>query len=337
MVEHWIRAASPLRLAAVVEARGLDRAALLEAAGVPALPSDPNQRIPLSVHFALWAAAMRALKDPSLPVEVGQSLTHRDFDVAGYAAHAAATLDLAFGVIQRFGRLHANDTGFERTQEEGGVRIYLKPSGPLPLSARCATETVMVQTVHIARELAGVRFLPLEVTFRHPAPSRTATHEAFFGLVPRFEAELASVLIANVDLDRPVLGADEGLHRLLVRHAEAALEALSPGRFFRAEVQRAVARRLPAGAASIGQVARDLASSPRTLRRRLDEEKTSFREIVDEVRRETAIRYLQEEKLSVDEVALLVGFSDGRAFRRAFHRWTGRAPAEHRETARGPA
>jgi AraC-like DNA-binding protein len=69
--------------------------------------------------------------------------------------------------------------------------------------------------------------------------------------------------------------------------------------------------------------------STRTLRRRLSEEGSSYREIVDEVRADLARHHLAREKRDIDDVAFLLGFSDQSAFTKAFRRWTGRTPADY--------
>jgi AraC-like DNA-binding protein len=74
--------------------------------------------------------------------------------------------------------------------------------------------------------------------------------------------------------------------------------------------------------------------SPRTLRRMLRDEGTTFRDVVAEVRRELAFRYLRDPDVPIGEVAFLVGFSDANAFHRAFKRWTGGTPGEFRRGAR---
>ena len=66
--------------------------------------------------------------------------------------------------------------------------------------------------------------------------------------------------------------------------------------------------------------------STRTLRRRLRDDGTSLSALLDELRRELALRFLEEQTMTLDAIAFELGFADARAFRRAFKRWTGRAP-----------
>jgi AraC-like DNA-binding protein len=99
-------------------------------------------------------------------------------------------------------------------------------------------------------------------------------------------------------------------------------------------VLSALAGRIPRGNTTLAAVARSLGSSPRSLQRRLKEEGTSYQEVLDEVRREAAQRYLGSSALSCSEMGYLLGFSEPAAFTRALKRWRGTTPIEFRRTAR---
>jgi AraC-like DNA-binding protein len=307
-------------------ARGVAAEQLYEAAGVAPLPGSPNERITLAHHFALWAAAMRAVADPSFPVEVGRAASFDIFDVMGYASRSAPDLRAAIDVILRYGRVHANDNVFAVEPAGDDLRVFMPPSGPLPLPARAATESVLVQTVALGRAIVGVELVPLEVTYRHAEPRDISAHTAFFGVRPRFEQPLTSVVISATDLERPCVGADPGLHTVLLRLADDALADTPSPTTTTGAAQVVIQKRLASGGATLENVAKELAMSARTLRRRLTEEGASFGALRDEVRHRLAQRYLEEDRLSLAEVAFLLGFSDERAFRRAFRRWEGRPP-----------
>ena len=94
---------------------------------------------------------------------------------------------------------------------------------------------------------------------------------------------------------------------------------------------RRPARHLAAGDVSMADMARRTAMSVATLRRRLAEEGTSHSQLLDDVRRELAERYLSDRSLAISEVAFLLGFSHVTAFYKAFRRWSrGPTPAAFR-------
>ena len=78
-------------------------------------------------------------------------------------------------------------------------------------------------------------------------------------------------------------------------------------------------------------VARRLAVSPRTLQRRLKEEGLTYKAIIEDLRKEFAISYMQQPNLSVSEIAFLLSYADASAFIRSFKRWEGASPASWRE------
>ena len=95
-------------------------------------------------------------------------------------------------------------------------------------------------------------------------------------------------------------------------------------------VRRAVEELLGSGEVSLGRIARDMATSPRSLQRRLAREETHFGAVVDQVREKLARHHLRNKQRTTTEVALLLGFADLSSFSRAFKRWTGESPAAFR-------
>ena len=102
-------------------------------------------------------------------------------------------------------------------------------------------------------------------------------------------------------------------------------------------VRRLLESRIGREGIGLEEIAVEIHMSPATLRRRLDEEGTTFRAIVDELRRELALRYVAEPRVAIGEVAFLLGFSTQSAFGTAFRRWTGSSPIEHRARTKAKA
>jgi AraC-like DNA-binding protein len=122
--------------------------------------------------------------------------------------------------------------------------------------------------------------------------------------------------------------ADAALRQLLERYAADQLAKIPTSARFSQRVRACILSRLSLGNLTADAVAAQFSMSNRTLRRRLQEEATSYQEILDDVRAERARHYLTKEKRGIDEVAFLLGFSDPSAFTKAFRRWTGHTPAD---------
>ena len=126
--------------------------------------------------------------------------------------------------------------------------------------------------------------------------------------------------------DRTMGGHPRYVFGILTRHADAELERLVGDSTARGQVEQVLLQSLHRGRIGIAVVARRLGLSRDTLYRRLRDEGTTFRAIVDQLRCKLALDYLAARKISVNETACLLGFSDPAAFSRAFKRWTGKSP-----------
>jgi AraC-like DNA-binding protein len=135
-------------------------------------------------------------------------------------------------------------------------------------------------------------------------------------------------------LDRPQRHSEPRLLALLDRQLGALLSALPDSRRFRAAITRCMMEELPGREPGVTMIAAKLRMSERTLQRRLQGEGTTFAEVLSDLRRDRALHYLRDRRLTICEVAFLLGFLDTTAFHRAFKRWTGRTPAEYRRSAR---
>ncbi|MFJ4871538.1 helix-turn-helix domain-containing protein [Streptomyces sp. NPDC088757] len=186
-------------------------------------------------------------------------------------------------------------------------------------------------------EAARRPLVPVRVTLAAKAPRRHHALTELYGTrAIEFEAPTTSITFRAADVEAATPHAQPGLSAVLRRHAEQTLATAVPLRdwpaLFRSALARAYGDGNPPG---LPAVARELAMSPRTLQRRLDDHGTTWTEEVDSVRRAAATRLLRDTDLSVAAVAARSGYADARALRRAVHRWYGTTPAALRRTGPG--
>ena len=126
--------------------------------------------------------------------------------------------------------------------------------------------------------------------------------------------------------------SDPALAACFDRHIQKLLgrEPAAPERVAR-RVRAFLLEEVQRGAPTLQTAAAHLRTSPRTLKRRLQEEGTTFQDLLDSVRCDLAKRYLEEPRLALGEVSFLLGFSEPSAFHRAFKRWTGKTPLAYRQ------
>jgi AraC-like DNA-binding protein len=147
----------------------------------------------------------------------------------------------------------------------------------------------------------------------------------------RFSAPSNRFTFASDLLTLPIAKADATLCAVLDRHAEELLAKYPPRDSLVEKVQSIIANEFRGGDPSLERVADQLGLTPRTLQRKLHELGTSHNELLDQMRRQLAMRYLREPEMAICEVAYLLGFSESSSFHRAFKRWTGVTPREFRE------
>ena len=185
--------------------------------------------------------------------------------------------------------------------------------------------------VNLMRELSlsGVRVHRLE--YQGPVPAHAAQIEALCGMAPRYGSARNAVVLRRQDAELALPMYDARLVRLLEDQCRAQLERRRV-----AGVTGQVRQLLlgPLGlVASIEDVARAMAMAPRSLRRRLEAEGSSFRDVLDTERRQLAAQLLEGTEMKIDEMALHLGYGDTASFTRAFRRWFNHAPGEHRRRA----
>lgn len=120
---------------------------------------------------------------------------------------------------------------------------------------------------------------------------------------------------------------------ILVQYAQALAAELETGKNFKDEVKKIVGDLLPKGIGDIETVSAKLNMSRWTLTRKLKKEGTTFKKLMGDIRKEFAVAYLKNRRLSLTEIAFLLGYSEASAFQRAFKRWTGKNPHQYLQNA----
>ncbi|HMK73133.1 MAG TPA: AraC family transcriptional regulator, partial [Myxococcaceae bacterium] len=290
---------------------------------------EADHQVDLDAYLELWATVMRALRQPSFPMTYARGFRLELFGVVGYAALTASDGWEAAQRMARFQRL-STDVGRMVLEERGDLAVFRWfRDRPLTLGHRAANEAVMAEGVELVRRMGGDGVSAVEVTFRHPAPSEVAGHARFFGVAPRFSAPEDSMSFPRSLFRRPMPMAHGDFSAFFTREAERSLKAVGEPTLV-ARVEHSVLAALPSGAPAMPAIAAQLDMSERQLRRELESAGVRFRGILERLRRERAAQLLGETGSTVDQTALVLGFSDVSAFSRAFKRWYAVPPTAYR-------
>lgn len=295
---------------------------------------DPDTRVPLRLSLTLLEAAVARTGDADLGLRAAFETERGEHDLIEFVAASSATYREALSLIRRYIRLVNDSLDLSFEYRDGRGIAQLESSVPL---GRTATDFV-VATFYLGfvrRTPPELQEMWKEVWFTHEEPADTRLYARVFGSSRIcFSAPLDGVVFDERVLDCPTPDADSKLHELLRRLAEERLAELPPAEALTQRVRVLVSQQLGGGNPSAEQVAQLLSMSRRTLTRRLEQEGTTFKAIVDDLRLGLAQRYLAIENLGVHEIAALLGFSDSAAFHRAFRRWCGQTPSDYRREHR---
>lgn len=290
-----------------------------------------EERVPASLAHELLQMAVDQTGDESIGLKAGRSMMRGDGGAIDYAICSAANVRDALTVIARY--IHLVNDALEIRVEDDGKRVFVHLESQVVMPP--AAEDFMVASVYTRHFRTILRDTSsLECWLRRTAPTDAAEHENTFSpATVRFASPSCGFLFERASMDDPLRDADPNLHSVMKRYAEQLLEGLPQGENFAAGVRAIVARQLSSGQLNIGAVARELHMSARTLGRRLEGEGTTFTDLVDDVRKRLALRYVGKPDLPLTEIAFMLGFAHPAAFHRAFKRWTGQTPRRYRSDA----
>jgi len=321
-VEKIIRAAA----ARGVPARKLCQAVNLDREGL----DDPDRRIPFAQLVALYEQAAKLTDDDAFGLHIGETVDPQAFDVIGYAAVNSSTLGEAFDRAVRYNSIWTNGSYLAIEKGSPLTRIsYIYVDSSI-IERRHDAEVTFAALASLSRNVTNSDLSPTQITFQHDRPRSTTEHSRIFNCPVEFGAPANQYFIESSALDLPITRADPGLCAVLDRHAEALMAKYPVTDTLVERVRTIIKNELRGGNASLEWIAHNLSMSGRTLQRKLREHGTSHQELLDQMRRDLAMRYLAEPEMAICEVAYLLGFSESSALHRAFKRWTGQTPNEFR-------
>lgn len=320
-----------------LERRGFDLRPAFSAAGVSYPPPAAAARLPIERYTALYNSLAIHFDDEAFGI-FEQPLRCGSFEFLCRAILSNPTLGAALEQATRFLRTQLPELSVTLVRE--GTRSQLRLAGHGGF-ARLATDDPMrifgyewlLRLLHaLASWLVGRSIILEEVTFPFSAPAHVADHALIYSSNCRYRDDQASL---SAQFSTSVLD-------LPVRRDVAALEAFldgAPGRIamlYRRDrgtvtrVRDLVRNRLP-NVPTLREIAGALNLSSRTLHRRLGDEGSNLRAVLDSVRREEAMLRIVTGDHSIARIASDLGYADPSAFYRAFVAWTGESPSSYRK------
>ena len=310
---------------------GADRDTCLLGTGLTdAALEDSETLVTRAQEMRLIENLMLALPDePALGFRLGLQYSLSNFGLWGFALRTSRTLREAATLALRYLPLSTAYCQINLINEPGGLGVTMDPD-TIPAHLRqFLLERDMATGFNLLNELSLANTMIVTLAFEGPPTDHADYIAQTCAVTPTYHSPRNAIMVKSDDADRPLPTYDPQLVRMLDDQCRLRLQRLQS-----ASLGDQVRQQLhgPLGlVASLDEVARALALSPRSLRRKLDQEGTRFRALVEDERRQIALQFLRDSDMKLDELAIHLGYTDTASFTRAFRRWVGCSPGEYRQ------
>jgi AraC-like DNA-binding protein len=298
--------------------------------------TSPRTRVSLDQVIRCYRAAIRLATDPQFAYHAGLRFHVSTYGMYGFAILSSTNFRQTMHFAVNYHQLATPlaDISFKEEPERGIWTIDPVPHPDIDAELyRFLVELQFGIHTSLHCDVMGASFAPRELHVTYGPSGDARKYAEVFGCRVVFAQPENRFMFDATWLDAaPRLGT-EATYSWVLSLCDQLLEELRLGTGLAGKVRETLLVNL-ARPTSFNAVARHLKMTTRTLRRKLREENTSFRELVDELRMQVAIKYLRDTDLTVEDIAFSLGFSEAANFRHAFRQWTKKTPSEFRYLAR---
>lgn len=283
-------------------------------------------------YYEFLGEVLSKVDIPAFGCKVGQKFSLSDFGVLGYACVSSSTLRQFLQTFFRFQQIVGSSASFRETlREEGGdAMIEIHSSCSNEQLFRFDIEEAIGQWSMAAGDMwRGKVSMYTRVNLSLPEPEYAETLQMLLGCPVFYQQDRNELVFPAELLQGPIVMADELTAKLCEQQCSTLLQGLTQQVDLVEQVRKLIINQ-PGRIATPEDIASQLHMSYRTLRRRLSDEGTSFKEIHNEVRMGMASEYLRQTELTTQEITYLLGYSEASNFHRAFKAWYGKTPGDYR-------
>jgi AraC-like DNA-binding protein len=317
----------------VAEEFGYDLQSILSGAGAGnGLDFQEGTDLPSDDYYQILEQILKMVDIPSFGVRVGQKFSLVDYGVLGYACISSPSFRHLLQTFFRFQQIvGSNDTFSETLREEGDqAMIEIRSSSAKNHLARFDIEEAIGQWISATEDMApGEDSMYTRINLAFSKPDYADDMQALLGCPVFFDQPRNEMVLPAEFLDHPLTMANELTSQLCEQQCNTILQGLNKQQGLVDQVRKLIIN-LPGRVPTPEEIAGQLNVSYRTLRRRLSDEGTSFKEIHNEVRMGMASEYLRQTDLTTQEITYLLGYSEASNFHRAFKAWHGKTPGDYR-------
>jgi len=324
-----------LHLGALLDEKGFPAAPIMRRCGIdPDLSPQDDGQVSQVQFASLVTEALRITDDSGLGLEYGLRGRISHFGILGYALLSARDLRQAIELVSRYYEIFDPVISFEFEITPPHVCARAVESAELGDFEIFAHEATLACTAAVAGVLLSEPIKPNRLTLCYPEPPHAQRYEAVFRCRPEFDAPYTSIQFESRHLNAPLRFSNMEMAQICRQQCERWLHAVKEEDGLIRKVKEELLK-TPGRFPKMDGIGATLGMSVRSLRRHLNEQGVTYQELLDQVRRDLAADYLRNSRLTIEQIAQLVGYGEAASFRKAFRRWTGKAPGEVRSQEPG--
>lgn len=294
--------------------------------------SDPLTRISIRQFLRVFENAMTLTADPLFALRAGQNMHVSSFGFYGYAIHCSSSHREAAEFSTKYNDIVSPFARLSFSIDKNVATYTIEPDTVSVTKfelCRFIIELKLSALFTVQRDLYGANFKLNNICVNYDSPEYAEKYMEIFGCPVTFNASSITYSFPTSYLDTSMIFADPTTHAVLKQVCDDAIRQIGAMGGVAGLVQ-SVLMHQPGHFPGFDEIASELAMSARNLRRKLDAENTTYREILSEVRRRLALNYMQSTAMTNDEIACRLGYRSQSAFHHAFIKWAGDTPAAYR-------
>ena len=311
----------------------IDIVPLLENADIKLVSlTEPDNRFSVLKMQSLWRLCAEATEDPCFGFKAGMQIQPSALHGLGFAWLASDTLRNALERLVKYSSLLSTFANLSLVHGEEETQLIFTGSIEVPDLVHESSDFYVVSVLRMCEITSPNSMKPKHIYMSRPVPPEIL-RRAFDKLTHchmTFNCDDIRIVFDNETLDTPLTSPNPKLARMNDEIVEQYLSQYLSNSI-RRQVTESIINYLPNGTPNADVVAASLLISRRTLQRKLASENTSFRQLLNDVRRQLAVKYIQHPTRALAETAYLLGFSEPSNFTRAFTSWFGQSPAKYRQ------
>lgn len=312
-----------------VEQTGVATTPWLQHSGLtPQRLSEPVLTLPFSEFHQWLHEAVLLVGDPAVGLLIGSRLQAGTHGVLSYAAMSGGSIRQVVDLLEKFIGLRENLIAISLHERGDDVEVRFTENFPLDDVRRPVLEVVIVAVRNLLDFVtlggSNMRY----VAFPFAAEGSEELAHSLLGCPVRYEQDWAGFVLPLNIIDKPLRMADPAAFQEAARLCAEDLDKRHGSETLAARVRRLMLQG-QSDFPTLEFTARVFHMTPRTLHRRLEDEGLTFRVIQEEVRHALAVQHLKAGKLSIQEIAYALGYTEIANFRRAFKRWEGVPPSAY--------